>query len=75
MHGAVAHIVLDDHKLYAATILGVHLVWDLKAFETDYCELLNQVWSKVPVVWEGGTPVVMPPPDDHRCLAKARNNR
>src|SRR5262249_32676894 len=67
LHGAVVHLLIEDHKLYAATELGDSLVWDLGAFYRDYCELLKDVWAQVPVVWEGGDVVAQPPPTDHAC--------
>ena len=39
----------------------------------DYCELLAQVWRKVPVVWEHGLPVTRAPPKDHRCARALKN--
>jgi WD40 repeat protein len=68
LHGPVVHLLLEHHRLYAATELGEHLVWDLSAFYLDDCELLRQVWAQVPVVWESGHPAVRTPPSNHRCL-------
>ncbi len=71
LHGPVVHLLLENGKLYAATELGGHLVWDLSAFYRDYCELLREVWQQVPVIWYEGHPTARPPPADHRCnLAK-----
>lgn len=67
MHGSVIHLLLEAHKLYAASDLGAHLVWDLSAFYRDYCELLREVWSRVPVVWQNGRAELEPPPGAHRC--------
>jgi hypothetical protein len=69
LHGPVKHMLLQDQKLYAATILGDCLSMDLGVFYADYCDLLRKIWEKVPVVWEGGRPVERKPPDDHECLA------
>ncbi|MFH0901243.1 MAG: hypothetical protein V2A73_11505, partial [Pseudomonadota bacterium] len=57
-------------KLYAVTELGDYFVWDLDAFYQEYCELLGNVWSQVPVVWQAGLPVVSLPPAWHKCAAK-----
>ena len=67
LHGPVVHLLLKGSRLYAATDLGSHLSWDLSVLFRDYCELLAQVWRKVPVVWEHGLPVTRAPPADHRC--------
>jgi WD40 repeat protein/serine/threonine protein kinase len=67
LHGPVIHLLLRKRKLYAATELGSHLVWDLGELYMDYCDLLRDVWSRVPVVLEGGLPVLRPPPRGHRC--------
>ena len=67
LHGPVVHLLLEKGKLYAATELGSHLVWDLSAFHRDYCELVREVWQQVPVIWYEGHPTQRPPPADHRC--------
>jgi WD40 repeat protein len=67
LHGPVAHLLLQSGKLYAATELGDHVVWDLSLLEMPYCDVLRQVWKSVPVLWEGGSPVLRPPPSDHGC--------
>jgi hypothetical protein len=68
LHGPVSHLLLKDGgRLYAATELGRHLVWDLGVLRADYCSVLRQVWAGVPVVWEGGRPVRREPPRGHGC--------
>jgi len=67
LHGAVAHLLLEDGKLYAASELGDHLVWDLRQLRRDYCELMDEIWKRVPVVWAEGRAIVRPPPETHRC--------
>ncbi|MFH0902698.1 MAG: hypothetical protein V2A73_18865, partial [Pseudomonadota bacterium] len=57
------------NELIAVTELGDYLVWDLGAFYRDYCELLDDIWSKVPIVWQAGLPAFAPPPTWHRCAA------
>ena len=68
LHGRVNHIVLEEQKLFAATDLGSALSWDLSAMYQSPCELLAQVWSRVPVVWLKGAPVAVAPPARHACL-------
>jgi len=72
LHGPIAHLLLEDDKLYAASELGDHLVWDLGQLQRDYCELMAEVWRRVPVVWTEGHAVVRPPPETHRCRPDPR---
>ncbi|RLB62390.1 MAG: hypothetical protein DRI90_09170, partial [Deltaproteobacteria bacterium] len=67
LHGRVVHLLHADGRLFAATDLGGHLAWDMRAFHQDDCELLRDVWRSVPIVWEHGRPVLREPPRDHRC--------
>jgi WD40 repeat protein len=67
LHGPVVHLALLGTRLHAVTELGDHGVLDLSFHYREYCELLREVWRQVPVVWEGGQPVLRPPPGDHRC--------
>ena len=69
LHGPLIHLRLtgDGERLYAATELGSHLVWDLAPLRESHCALLRQVWREVPVVWERGHPVRRPPPAHHPC--------
>jgi hypothetical protein len=54
LHGRIVHLDVEDGHLYAATDLGDSLTLSLEAFYRDYCDLLQQVWSKTPVVWQQG---------------------
>jgi WD40 repeat protein len=67
LHGAVHHLLLEERHLYAATDLGQHAVLDLGVLHVGYCDLLAEVWRQIPVLWEGGLPVLKPPPSRHRC--------
>jgi hypothetical protein len=69
LHGAVLHLQQnpDGSRLLAASELGSHVTWDLRALLSPRCELLRQVWQQVPVVWEGGRPVARDPPAGHPC--------
>ncbi len=67
LHGAAIHLGLVGGRLYAATERGDHLVIKLDAFNLGYCELLREVWARVPVLWEGGLPKLAPLPRKHRC--------
>ncbi|MFH0903166.1 MAG: WD40 repeat domain-containing protein, partial [Pseudomonadota bacterium] len=67
LHGQAAHLLIKDEKLYAVTTLGDYLVLDLDVFHEPYCDLLAEVWRRVPVVWEDGLPVRRSPPATHQC--------
>lgn len=67
LHGPVAHLVLHEHRLYAATALGRMLAWDVGVFFRNYCGLMREVWAQVPVVWENGRAVRREAPADHAC--------
>jgi hypothetical protein len=67
LHGRVEHLLLENHRLYAATDLGRHLVWDLGPLYLEYCELLQQVWDDVPILWENARAQRREPSGQHRC--------
>lgn len=67
LHGPVIHLQLQGSKLYMGTALGDYWSLDLGIFNVPYCELIKQIWSKVPVVWENGLLVLQPPPKNHHC--------
>lgn len=69
LHGRIAHLLVDDEHLVAASDLGAPMVWDLGAFHLPYCQLLREVWRRIPVVWEDGRPVLESAPTAHRCGA------
>jgi hypothetical protein len=72
LHGPVVHLVLDKGRLYAASELGQHLVWDLGIFHVAYCKLMRRLWARIHVVWQDGRPRRKPAPADHRCVAGGR---
>ena len=67
LHGSAIHLHIQGGKLYAATDLGDHDVWDLSVIEEDYCALLRRIWNEVPVIWEGSAAQDAPPPTGHAC--------
>ncbi|MFH0903522.1 MAG: hypothetical protein V2A73_23075 [Pseudomonadota bacterium] len=73
LHGPIIHLLVDSEtrRLYAATEVGDYRVIDLAALYQDYCELLADVWSNVPVLWQAGIPALAPPPASHRCPASS----
>jgi len=72
LHGPVVHMLLRAGKLHAATELGDHRLLNLSALSQPYCELMQRLWSAVPVVWEDGLPRLRPPPADHACRRDRR---
>jgi WD40 repeat protein len=70
LHGEIIHLFIEKDRLYAATDIGSHLVWDLSALAIERCQLLRRVWRRVPVVWEAGRAVLRPPPADHPCVKR-----
>ena len=70
LHGPVVHLLLKNKKLYAASELGDYRVLDLGFLYQDYCEILNEVWEDVKVVWEGRKPKIQDPPRNHKCSKK-----
>jgi len=67
LHGPVWKLAAHGGtSLHAVSELGQRLTWDLSTLRKSYCDLLWEVWSRVPVVWERGTAVARVPPE-HRC--------
>ncbi len=42
-------------------------LFDVPVLEASRCDLLQRVWSGVPVVWRDGGAVVARAPSDHEC--------
>ncbi len=70
LHGPVVHLLARGDKLHAASDLGDHAVLDLSVARMDYCALLQQVWQRVPVIWDAGAARMTLPPSDHRCAPR-----
>jgi WD40 repeat protein len=69
VHGAVRHLLVYDQLLSVASELGATASIDLSVLTVDPCELLREVWARVPVVWrEEG--VLQPPDPGHRCASR-----
>ena len=67
LHGPVTRFLVDADQLLATTELGDLEVVDLTEFQQPYCDLVQQVWVDVPVIWEEGRPVLRAPPVSHDC--------
>jgi WD40 repeat protein len=70
LHGPLAHLELAGTTAIAASELGDHLRLELSALTAPACDLLREVWQRVPVIWEGGQPIVRAPPRDHPCAPR-----
>jgi WD40 repeat protein/serine/threonine protein kinase len=70
LSGAPSELVVRDGRVYAVTAIGDHAVLDLSYLTRDYCDLLREVWSRTPVVWEKGRAVMAEPPDGHPCATR-----
>ncbi|MFH0901586.1 MAG: WD40 repeat domain-containing protein, partial [Pseudomonadota bacterium] len=77
LHGPIVHLFVDSEsrRLYAATAVGDYQAIDLSALYQDYCELLDDIWNEVPVVWQAGMPLPAAPPATHRCAGGAHGHR
>ncbi|HOX42732.1 MAG TPA: protein kinase [Myxococcota bacterium] len=67
LHGPIVEVRLEGGRLSAATGLGDQRSWDVSALLAGRCELLRQVWRRVPVVWQAGRLVRLGPPAGHPC--------
>ncbi len=72
LHGAVQHLVIQQRYLVGATSLGNSMVWDLRSYQLTHCQLLQDVWKSVPMVWDKGQIVIKPPPEGHKCQARKK---
>lgn len=67
LHGPAVHLRFGGDQLFAASELGAHGQIDLSGLSRTYCDLLHEVWERVPTVWDDGRVVVTPRPPDHPC--------
>jgi len=67
LYGPVIHLTEVGGSLHAASEMGASLRWDLQALRRPYCELLQEVWQQVPVVWRERKAVLAEPPSGHVC--------
>jgi WD40 repeat protein len=70
LHGPVVHLKRYGQTIHAASELGDHRSLDLQDYRRDYCELLRELWTRVPQVWHDGRVQLLPPPERHRCRKK-----
>jgi hypothetical protein len=67
VHGPVRHLVVRDHLLVAVSEVGGLGSIALSELTEDYCDLLAEVWSRVPVVWRDQATVIQQPDPAHGC--------
>jgi len=67
LHGPVVHLLLEAGQLYAATELGGDLRWELGPLHRDYCQLMREIWRRVPIVWSSGHAQRAAAPSQHPC--------
>jgi len=67
LHGPVVHLQLLDRKLYAASELGGHLVWNLSLLSRPYCQLLAEIRQRIPIMWRNGRAHRSEPLASHPC--------
>ena len=61
-------LVLASRRV--ATELGDWATIDIGPFERAYCDLVREVWAKVPIGWEHGLVVRQDTPAGHPCASK-----
>ena len=67
LHGSVVHLQVHERFLYAATAVGDYMTENLSVFYREYCNVVNDVWENIPIVWADGKPVVRSPDESHPC--------
>jgi hypothetical protein len=67
LHGSVVRIATLQDRVYAVTELGRWTELDLSELTRPYCALLQDVWKRVPVIWENNRALVKAVPTAHRC--------
>jgi WD40 repeat protein len=70
VHGAIRHLLLHDGVLLVASEVGATATMDLSVLTADYCDLLEEVWSRIPVLWRDQGAVVLAPEPKHGCRSR-----
>jgi hypothetical protein len=69
VNGAVRHLLMHEGTLVVASEMGSLASMNLSLLMADYCELLQEIWSRVPVVWRDHGALALRPDPSHRCAA------
>lgn len=72
LHGAIRSLAVTRSHVVLLSDLGDHRAIDLTPFRQSRCDLLRDVWRRVPVVWRSGRAVRQAPPADHACRRSGR---
>jgi WD40 repeat protein/tRNA A-37 threonylcarbamoyl transferase component Bud32 len=67
VHGPVRYLLVNDSSLLVVSELGSYSVTDLSPLTGDYCTLLREVWSQVPVLWRSASAVEQEADRAHPC--------
>jgi hypothetical protein len=68
--GAVRFLAVDDELVLVSSEVGSTAALDLSLLTADYCELLKEVWSQVPVLWRDQAVLQATPEPNHPCLGR-----
>jgi eukaryotic-like serine/threonine-protein kinase len=63
-----ADMLVSGKTLYAASTRGSSVTLDLSPFEAAYCDLMNDVWTRVPMRWVAGRAIPTDRPAVHPCI-------
>ncbi len=67
LHGPIHEARITDKGILAFSLLGQTGMLNIQAFTQDRCELLQEIWTKVPVIWQEGQIVRQSAPTNHPC--------
>jgi WD40 repeat protein len=67
LSGDVSAVRVVGDDLFALTSRGDTFTMSLAPLTADYCDLLREVWGKMPLLWNEGRLATSPAPRDHRC--------
>ncbi|MGC4122859.1 MAG: hypothetical protein QM765_51465 [Myxococcales bacterium] len=71
VHGAARHLAVEQDWLMAASEVGSVASLDLSLLSADYCAVLREVWSRVPVSWKDQQAMLVAPSPSHACRTRA----
>jgi WD40 repeat protein len=67
VHGPVVALTVTAERLQATSELGDEVEIDLTPLRAPYCDLIHDIWRRVPVETEGSRPTRVAPSRSHRC--------
>jgi WD40 repeat protein len=72
LHGSVHQLLIHGSTLIVASEVGATATMDLSPLTDDYCDLLEEVRSRVPVIWNAHSAALQTPDSTHRCIVRDR---